>query len=85
MNFTLGALQQLKAEAQVIRNRAALAPVNGQQACMHLSGVLRELRQKRTVIKLDRPKVSVEAVWSEFVASRYDLNALDGLQFRALT
>ena len=84
MNFTLGALQQLKAEAQVIRNRAALAPVNGQQACMHLSGVLRELRQKRTVIKLDRPKLSVEAVWSEFVASRHDLNALDGLQFRAL-
>jgi len=36
------------------------------------------------VIKLDRPRVNVEAVWSEFVASRYDLNALDGLKFRAL-
>jgi hypothetical protein len=84
VNFTLGALQQLNAEAQVIRHRAALAPVNGQQACLQLSGVLHKLRLKRTVIKLDRPKVSVEAVWSEFVASRYDLNALDGLQFRAL-
>ena len=44
MNFTLGALQQLNAEAQVIRHRAALAPVNGQHACLQLSGVLRELR-----------------------------------------
>ena len=84
MNFVLGALQQLNAEAQVIRHRAALAPVNGQHACLQLSSVLRELRQKRMVIKLDRPKLSVEAVWSEFAASRYDLNALDGLQFRAL-
>ena len=84
MNLTLGALQQLKAEAQVIRHRAALPPVNGQQACLQLSGVLHELRQKREVMKLDRPKLSVEAVWSEFVASRHDLNALDGLQFRTL-
>jgi hypothetical protein len=84
VNSVLGALQQLNAEAQVIRHRAALAPVNGQHACLQLSSVLRELRQKRMVIKLDRPKLSVEAVWSEFAAARYDLNALDGLQFRAL-
>jgi hypothetical protein len=84
VNSTLGALRQLTAEAQVIRHRATLPPVNGEQACVQLSGVLQRLRQKREVMKLDRPKLSVEAVWSEFVASRHDLNALDGLQFRAL-
>ena len=84
MNFTLRALQQLGAEEHVIRNRAALAPVSGEQACRQLSGTLQKLRQKLTVVKLDRPKLSAERVWSAFAASEYDLGALDGLQFRTL-
>ena len=84
MNFTLGAFQQLTAEGQVIRNRAALPPVNGQQACNQLSGTLDKLREQRSVIKLDRPKINVETVWSEFTASGYDLTSLDSLRFRAL-
>jgi len=84
VNFTLGALQKLAAEEHVIRNRAALAPVNGPQACRQLSGTLQKLRQKLTVMKLDRPKLSAEHVWSAFAASEYDLGALDGLQFRTL-
>ncbi len=84
MNCTLGALQKLSAETHVIRQRAALPPVNGQHACQQLRGTLDNLRQKRTVIKLDRPKVNVDAVWSKFAAARYDLGALDALQLRAL-
>jgi hypothetical protein len=84
VNFTLRALQQLGAEEDVIRNRAALAPVSGRQACKQLSGTLQNLRQNLTVVKLDRPKLSAEHVWSAFVASEYDLGALDGLQFRTL-
>jgi hypothetical protein len=84
LNFTLGALRQLTAEAQVIRHRAALAPVNSLHACQQLTDTLRRLREKRTVVKLDRPKLNVKAVWSKFASSRYDLDTLDGLQFRAL-
>jgi hypothetical protein len=58
--------------------------VNGQHACTQLSAALNTLRQKRAVIKLDRPKLDVETVWLEFAASQYDVNALDGLRFRAL-
>ena len=84
MNFILGALQKLTAEEHVIRNRAALAPVNGEHACLHLSGTLQKLRQKLSVVKLDRPKLNAERVWSAFAASQYDLGKLDGLQFRTL-
>jgi len=82
LNSTLNALQQLTAEAQVIQQR--VRPVNGERACLQLSGALHKLREKRMVIKLDRPKLSVEATWSRFAAARYDLSALDGLQFRTL-
>ena len=84
MNFTLGALRQLTAEDQVIRHRAALPPVNAQHACLQLSGTLHKLRQKLSVVKLDRPKLNAERVWSAFAASQYDLGSLDGLQFRTL-
>src|SRR5437870_1071668 len=65
-------------------HRRALAPVDSQQACQQLNRALQVLREKRTVIKLDRPKLNVKAVWSKFAASRYDLSTLDGLEFRAL-
>jgi EH_Signature domain len=84
LNLTLGALRQMAAEAQVISHRSALPPVNAQQACLQLSGTLRKLRQARTVIKLDRPKLDAAAVWEKFAAARYALSALDGLQFRTL-
>ena len=82
MNATLGALRKLSAEAQVIRH--PLPPVNGERACLQLGDALNKLREKHTAIKLDRPKLNVEDVWSKFVAARYELGALDGLQFRAL-
>ena len=84
MNFTSGALQQLAAENQVIRHRAALPLVDGQRACLQLGSTLQKLRQKLSVVKVDRPKLDVERVWSDFSAARHDLGALDGLQFRAL-
>ena len=84
MNLTSEALRQLTAEAQVIGHRAAVAPVSTHHACQQLSAALQKLREKRTVIKLDRPKMNVKAAWSKFAAAQYDLNALDGLQFRAL-
>jgi len=84
LKFTLTALGQLGAEEHVIRNRAALPPVSAQLACSQLSGTLQKLRQKLSVVKLDRPKLNAERVWSAFAASRYDLDVLDGLQFRAL-
>lgn len=84
MNFTLGALQQLAAETQVIRQRASLPPVDGRHACMQLSGTIHKLRQKLSIVKLDRPKLDIERVWSEFAASRFDPDAINGLQFRAL-
>jgi len=49
-----------------------------------LSHALDNLREKLTVIKLSPPKLNVEAVWTKFAASRYDLSAIDALQFRAL-
>ena len=84
MNFTLGAFRQLTAEGQVIRQRAELPPVNAQHVCVQLSGALHSLRKKISVIKLDRPKLDAERVWSVFTASRHDLGLLDGLQFRTL-
>jgi hypothetical protein len=83
MNFTATALQQLVAEERVIRARASQPPV-GEQACRRLRDTLVKLRQKRTLIKLDRPKLDVQATWSRFAASRHNLNALDGLEFRTL-
>ena len=68
----------------MIRHRAALPLVDGHHACQQLSGTLQKLRQKLSVVKLDRPKLDVERVWSAFAASNHDLSALDGLQFRAL-
>ncbi len=84
MKFTSEALQQLTAEAQVIRQLAARAPVNGQMACLKLNNTLEKLRQKTTAIKLDRPKIDVKRTWSEFAALNFDLTSLDGLRFRAL-
>jgi hypothetical protein len=43
-----------------------------------------KLRQKLSVVKLDRPKLNARSVWAAFAASEYDLGALDGLQFRTL-
>ena len=84
MNFTSGALQQLAAENQVIRHRAALPLVDGRHACQQLGSTIQKLRQKLDLVKLDRPKLNVEKVWSEFAAAQHDLGVLDGLQFRAL-
>lgn len=84
MNFTLAALRQLTAEDQVIRHRAALPSVNGSHACQQLGATLSKLRQKLSVVKLDRPKLNAERVWSAFAVSQYDLGKLDGLQFRTL-
>jgi hypothetical protein len=84
VNFASDALQQLAAESQVIRHRAALPPVDCKHACVELSNTLHRLRQKRRVVKLDRPKLDVERVWTAFAAAAYDLGALDDLQFRAL-
>ncbi len=41
-----------------------------------------KFREKLTIIELDRPKLNVETVWTDFAYSKYDLNALNGLQFR---
>lgn len=84
MNLTLDALQQLAAESQVIRHRAGLPLAVGHHACQQLTDTLQDLRQKLSVVKLDRPKLDVDRVWAAFVASKQDLNALDGLQFRTL-
>ena len=84
MTFTLGALQKLAAEAQVLRHHTALPLLDGHHACLQLSRAVDKLREKRTVIKLDRPKLNVEAVWSRFASSRHDLGVLDALQFRTL-
>ena len=84
MNFTLESLQRLTAETQVIRNRAGLPLVDASHACQQLTGTLKTLRQKLSIVKLDRPKLNVEKVWAAFAASNHDLNILDGLQFRTL-
>ena len=84
MNFTTKALQQLVAEHQVIRQRAALPVVDAHHACARLRGAVEKLRQTLTIVKLDRPTLNVERVWSDFAAAQYDLEELNGLQFRAL-
>lgn len=84
MNFTLGAMRQLIDEEQVIRHRATLPRVDGQQACHQLSRTIKRLRDQLSIIKLDRPTLNVETVWAQFATSGYSLTALDGLQFRAL-
>ena len=84
MNFTLESLQRLMAETQVIRHRADLPLIDGHHACQQLSSTLNKLRQKMSIVKLDRPKLDVERVWAAFVASKHDLSAVDGLQFRTL-
>jgi hypothetical protein len=84
VNSTLESLQRLTAETQVIRNRAGMPLVDALRACQQLTGVLKTLRQKVSIVKLDRPKLDVEKVWAAFATSNHDLNALDGLQFRTL-
>ena len=84
MNSTLESLERLIAETQVIRHRAGLPLVDGHHACQQLSSTVAKLRQKMSIVKLDRPKLDVERVWTAFVASKHDLTALDGLQFRTL-
>lgn len=84
MNTTLEALHKLVAEERVIRHRADLPAVDAQHVCLHLRAAVQKLREKLNVVALDRPKLNVESVWSMFAASKYDLNELDGLQFRTL-
>jgi hypothetical protein len=84
VNFTLGAMQRMSAEAHVISQRASLPPLEGQHACQELSKVLLKLRAKGSVVKLDRPKLDPLAVWAKFVSARYALGPLDGLEFRTL-
>ena len=84
MNLTLSALQQLGAEAHVIQHRAALPMVDGQRVCHQLCGTVEKLREKRLVIKLDRPKLNPLAVWNRFAASSFDLTTLDALELRTL-
>ena len=84
MNSTLESLQRLTAETQVIRHRAGLPLVDVSHACQQLTGTLKTLRQKLSIVKLDRPRLDVEKVWAAFAASNHDLNALNGLQFRTL-
>lgn len=84
MNLTLEAFQQLAAESKVIRHRAGLPLTDAHHACQQLTDTLHNLRRKLSVVKLDRPKLDVDRVWAVFVASKQDLNALDGLQFRTL-
>jgi hypothetical protein len=50
LNFTLRALQQLAAENEVIRHRAALPVVDGNHACQQLSRTVKKLSQKLSVV-----------------------------------
>jgi len=84
LNFTLNALQRLSAENELIRQRAAHPPVDGQRACHGLNGAIQKLREKWTTVKFDRPKANALSVWAEFAAVGYNTNELDGLRFRTL-
>jgi hypothetical protein len=77
-------MQQLVAETQVMRQRSALPSVNALQVCAPLSRAVDKLREKRTEIRLDRPKADVEAIWSKFSQARCKLGVLNSLEFRAL-
>lgn len=84
MNATVTALQHLTAEAQIIRQRSSLTAFEPQRAVQHLSAALQKLRNKAGTVPTSRPKVDVKAIWSTFQAAGFDLDALDGLEFRAL-
>ena len=84
MNATLTALQQLRAEREVILRRNPLSAFAPEQACRQLSMTIRKLRDKATTLPSVRPKVEIETIVAKFVAADYDLNVLDGQEFRAL-
>src|ERR1700740_3641271 len=84
MNFTLGALQQLTAEEQVIRHRATPPQIDGPQACRALNTTLEKFRLKGATINVDRPKLDVKKVWTSFAAGHFELDTLNGVEFRAL-
>ncbi len=84
MNFTLAALQQLTAEAQVIRQRAALPATDGKQACKALGDILEKFRKQKSTVKLDVPKLEVKLVWAIFAAGRFELDGINELEFRTL-
>jgi hypothetical protein len=84
VKFVAEAMQQLTAESQLIRNRAATGPVNRDQTFRQLKATLEKLGQKREVIKLHRPKLDAKVVWAKFSSAQYNLNALNDLQFRTL-
>lgn len=84
MKFVLGALQQLTAEEQVLRRRAALPTVDGNRECRTLGDTLSRFRELRSVVKLDRPKLDARMTWARFSAGQYDLNAISELEFRTL-
>ena len=84
MNFTLEAFQQLTAEAQVIRQRAALPAIDGKQTCKALGDTLDKFRKQKSTVKLDVPKLEVKLVWATFAAGRFELDGINQLEFRAL-
>jgi hypothetical protein len=85
LNVTLEALQRLTAESRVISERAATVPVmNVQRSCEQLAAAVNTLRQKRTIVTVDRPKMDVGKAWSAFVESGCELDNIDGLLFRTL-
>jgi hypothetical protein len=84
VNATLTALQQLTAEAHIIRERNALASFEPHHAVQRLSTSLDKLRERASTVPTSRPKADVNAIWAKFEAARYDFDAIDGLEFRAL-
>lgn len=84
MNATLTALQGLRAEREVILGRSSLAAFAPEQACHQLSTAVRKLRDKATTVPSIRPKVEIRTILAKFAAADYDLDVLDGQEFRAL-
>jgi hypothetical protein len=84
VNATLTALQRLRAEGQVIHQRSSLAAFAPAHACHQLSTSVRKLRDKATTLPSARPKVEIKTIVAKFAAADYDLDALDGHEFRAL-
>jgi hypothetical protein len=78
-------LKQLTAESRVIKQRAdSLLVINVQRSCEQLAAAVNTLRQKRTIVTVDRPKMDVGKAWSAFVESGCELGNIDGLLFRTL-
>lgn len=84
MNCTLNALQQLAAEAQIIRQANTATSFEPRRAVRVLAEAVLKLREKASTVPMNRPKADVKAIWSKFAAAGHDLDALNGLEFRAL-